>query len=589
MLRLGLPLAFLVATLALMTLSDRPLPRGDLVYADNQPVFSLDPQRVSFEHDMRLCYALYEGLTRWDTDTFEILPAAASSWTVSPDGRIYTFTIREEARWSNGDPVTASDFVFAWRRAMTPDVGAQYASLFFRIEGAEAYFTRRAERLGEYAARPASERTPDAARALHEAGVADFEESVGVRALDDRTLEVRLAAPTPYFLDLASFAPFLPVHPPTVEAWTTFDAASGAIRTDPGWTKPGRLVTNGPYELARWRFKRDLRLERSATFHDPSRARSAAIDRLVIEDGNTMTLAYETGAIDWATDVVVDYVGDMLEQQRDDIHAFPTFGVYFWHINCEPALPGGAPNPFADAAVRRAFTLAVDRVALVEHVRRRGEQPATTFVPPGAIPGFDEGRDIAGLAFDPDRARADLASAGWTDRDGDGAAENAAGEPFPVVELLCSTGSYHEQIAQALQEMWAEALGVRCRIVARESRTYRADLAGRNYMLARGGWFGDYGDPVTFLDLHRTGDGNNHRGFSDPIVDDLLARADREPDPRARMDLLEEAERYTTTEAVPLIPLWRYAQFYLFDPERVRGVSLHPRRVQYLGEIEVTP
>lgn len=591
MLRLGLPLALVIAFLALTALSDRPLPRADLVYADNQPVFTLDPQRMSFEHDMRLCYALYEGLARWDNHTFEILPGAAEAWEVSPDGRTYTFRIRQGARWSNGDPLRAGDFVYAWRRALMPDVGALYASLFFRIEGAEAFFNRRADRLGQHAACPASERTPGGARALHEEALRDFDETVGVRALDERTLEVRLVAPTPSFLDLVCFAPFHPVHPPTLDAWTTLDPATGALRTDPGWTKPGRIVTNGPYTLERWRFKRDMRLERSDTFHDPSRALSRAIDRVVIEDASTMTLAYATGAVDWATDVLVDYVGDMLDQQREgkrnDIHAFPTFGTYFWHINCEPALAGGAPNPFHDPRVRRAFTLAVDRESIVEHVRRRGELPATTFVPPGSIPGFDDARAIAGLSFDPQRAKAELASAGWIDRDADGVPENESGEPFPVVELLCSTGAYHEQIAQAMQEMWQAALGVRSRIVARESRTYRADLSSRNYMLARGGWFGDYGDPITFLALHRTGDGNNHRGYSDPAIDDLLDAAEREPDPRARMALLEEVERITMTETLPLLPLWRYAQFYLFDPQRVRGISLHPRRVQYLGQIEV--
>ena len=588
MLRLGLPIAVVAAVLGVAALTDPPLDRADFVYADSQPVFSLDPQRMTFEHDMRLCYALYEGLARWDNETFEILPAAARSWEVSPDGLVYTFHIRDDARWSSGDPLRAGDFVYAWRRALLPDVGALYASLFFRIEGAEAFFERRADALAAYAERPASDRTAEAARALFEQALADFDETVGIRAIDEKTLEVRLVAPTPYFLDLVCFAPFHPVHPETLEAWASIDGATGALRQDPGWTKPGRIVTNGPYRAARWRFKRDLRLERNGMFHDPSRAISASVDRLVIEDGNTMTLAYETGAIDWATDVTVDYVGDMLEQQRDDIHAFPTFGTYFWHINCEPTLSDGRDNPFHDAGVRRAFALAIDRDAIVNHVRRRGELPATTFVPPGSIPGFDPGGEIAGLTSDPERARREFEAAGWADRDGDGTPENEAGDEFPVVELLCSTGSYHEEIAQALQEMWQEALGVRCRIVARESRSYRVDLRQRGYMLARGGWFGDYGDPITFLALHRTGDGNNHRGYSDAIVDDLLDRAEREADPDARMDLLEEVERYTMTETVPLLPLWRYAQFYLFDPDAVSGVSLHPRRVQYLGEIEVT-
>jgi len=563
--------------------SDQPPPPAEFTYSEQSSIITLDPQRLSYTHDMRVSYCLYEGLLRWDNDTFEPQPAVAESWTVSEDGAAWTFHIRPEASWSNGDPVLASDFVFAWRRAILPDSASDYTALFFLIDGAEDFFQWRAEQLERYAALPAAERTPEAAAQNWERALNRFDESVGLRAIDDRTLEVRLSRPTAYFLDVVCFAIAHPVHPPTVRAWASLDADTGRLLQRHDWTKPPHHVGNGPMALTDWRFKRTFRMERSQTYWNQDAIGVDSIAVMEIENPNTAVLAYQTGAVDWVTNADrVGYLAEMLEQarrgERDDIHAFPTFGTYFWSFNCTDTLTGGRPNPFADPRVRKAFALATNKNDITDKVRRLGEPATGSLVPPGSIPGYTP---PDGLDFDPAAAVALLREAGWADSDGDGAIEDASGRPFPVVEMLCTTGSYHEDIALTLGSMWEQSLGVRTRVVSKETKAYKDDLSRRDYMCARGGWYGDYGDPLTFLELCRTGDGNNDRGYSNSKFDALLDRAATEPDSAQRYEILRRAEAMIVEEECPVLPIFQYVQFYLYDPDRLSGVSQHPRLVQY--------
>ncbi len=592
-------LAVLLLALGAAVAADRPLPKADLTMIERTEFNTLDPQRMSYIHDNRVSYAIYETLVRWDIHgDFGILPGLAQTWALSDDGLTHTFHLDPKGAWSNGDPVHASDFVFAWRRAMVPDTAADYSGLFFAIKGAEALFNWRDAQLVQYSERPERERTIAAATALYDETIAQFEKTVGLRAIDDYTLEVTLERPTAYFLDLCAFSPFNPVHPPTIMKFTAFDGPSGRIQQDYQWTKPHNIVCNGVYKPKSWRYKREMYLVRNPYFRDPSIGFADTIRIMPINDPNTSLLAYETGAGDWQTDVTVSYVADMLEQkkrgERDNVHAFSTFGTYFWSFNCRPRLGDGRDNPFADPAVRRAFTMAVNKQEIVDKVKRSGEAPARMLVPPDSIQGFANPK---GLPFDPVRAKEELASAGWIDRNGDGVPENEKGEPFPTVSMLYSTGSYHADIALAMGRMWQQHLGITYELDAKELKVYKDMLKKKDYMVARGGWFGDYGDPTTFLELHKTGDGNNDRGYSDPVFDDMLVRAANEVDPEARMRILEEAERYTMEDTLPILPVWHYNYYYMFkppvdadgnpNPGGVRGISTHPRLVQYLYLLEI--
>lgn len=586
--------ALIVAALVGIAMTDRPSPRADLVWIEPADFNTIDPHRMSHLPDFRIAYALFEGLVRLDTlsDDLHPIPALARTWEVSGDGLTYTFHLDPGGRWSNGDPVTSRDFAYSWQRAMMPETGADYLKLFHLIRGGREFTDWRSAQQRAYAARPEGERSPAAALELRDGANRRFRETVAIATPDDRTLIVTLIRPVPYFLDLCAFGSFLPVHPPTIERFTDIDPRTGALHQRQGWTKPPFLVCNGPYTVDRWRFKREMRLVRNPRFRDPTLARSRTIAVRFIENQNTSLLAFESGTADWHSDLEVDYIGDLLAEERagrrDDVRAFDSFGTYFWSFNCTSRLADGRENPFHDARVRRAFALAVDKAAIVGQVRRGAERAASSFIPPGAIPGYQAPQ---GLPFDVRRARAELAAAGWVDRDHDGVPENAAGTPFPTVEMLATPVGAHRDVAQVLGRMWESALGVRSKVVIRETKVYRASLKQHDYMVARGAWFGDYLDPTTFLDIHRSGDGNNDRGFSDPRYDELMAQADGESDAAARLVILEEAERYAMEEALPVLPIWHYAQYYLARPadrpEGLKNLSAHPRLIQYPFLLEV--
>lgn len=581
--------------------SDPPRPRADFTFINRGDVATLDVQRASWMQDLRVIRCLYEGLVKNDifSREFSLLPGVAQRWEISPDARTYTFHLRADARWSNGDAVRASDFVFAWRRALMPETACDYTGLFQLIEGGKEFFDARTRQLAGF--RPGV----DDARALYQQAIALFDASVGVKALDERTLQVRLVRPTPYFLNLCAFAVFYPVYPPLVSSYEKPSQLTGRIEIASGWTKSDASISNGPFRLASWRFKRDLRLEKNEYFWDRA---SIALDSIAIpsvEDPNAAVMAFRTGAVDWVTDTVPGYRAEILagkrafeaehsteiesmraegldlteiarrlpHDPRNFIHAFPAFGTYFFNFNCLPRLADGRDNPFADPRVRRAFVMAIDKRRIVEQVRRVGEPIATTLIPRDSIPGYSSPK---GLAFNPDAARKLLAEAGFP-----------GGKGFITVEILFNTDGGHDKVAETIKKDWEENLGVSVSLQQREVKVFRNDLKNQNFMVSRAGWFGDYGDPTTFLDLNRRDDGNNDRKYNSEEFESLMNRADTETDPEARMAILRQAEELIVERDLPLIPLYQYVQMYMYDPRKVTGISSHPRQEQNAYRIDV--
>ena len=627
MMKILLPLTLLAAlVVAVIGFEDRR-PRADFVLVHSTDLFTLDPQKMSYQHDLRMAKALYEPLALVGPDG-EVEPAAAESWEVSDDGLRWTFHLRDGLRFSNGDPVTSEDFQYAWRRGLLPDSAGPYSSFFWVIRGAEAFATWRETALALHA-------DPSSRDLLVEKGKIDpdeadrilsetpeetlertwrrFDETVGISTPDDRTVVVELERPLAYFPDYVAFMTWSPVHRPTLEAATSMDAATGRLREDPGWAKAGRLVGNGPFRLARWRYQRDCRFERNQHYWNTDAVPLDSIEAVVIEDPNTAIMAFQSGDVDWLPDVTAEQKSDLLAErlaydathakeiarrratgesmedilptlpapgpgERRDLHALDAFGTDYFQVYSAESLADGRPNPLADNRVRRALAMAIDKQAISERVTRIGERPATTLVPPGSVVGY---QGPAGLPFDPDRARDELDAAGWI-LEADGVRRRDTGEAFPTIEILYSTGSpRYRGNSLALRDMWRRELGIPVEVRGRPGKDYRERVEKGEFMVARGGWFGDYGDPTTFLDMHKTGDSNNHRDYSNPNVDRLLGEAATTSDPERRFELLAEAERIVVEEDLPLIPIANYKTLYMYDPTQVRGFTHHPRLEQH--------
>lgn len=610
MLKLLVPFLLLIAAIGATVLTDRPQPPADFTFINRGDVTTLDLQKMSWMQDLRVARGLFEGLVKHDifTSDYAIRPAVAESWEVSPDGLSYTFHLRSNAKWSNGEPVRAQDFVYSWRRALLPDTASDYTALFQKIKGATAFFDWRQKQLAAFAPALGDEGRPleaTAAGALWRETLAKFDELVRLRATDDHTLQFELELPFAPFLDLCAFAVFYPVYPPLVGPYEQPDRSTGQLDIQFGWTKPPLIVGNGPFVLTTWRFRRDMRLEKNPLYWNAPAINIDSVAIPSIEDTNAAVLAFRSGAIDWLSDVSATYRADILDDKRqfyrenraqlDDlrtqgfdqveidrrlppdprnhIHAFPAFGTYFYNFNCQPRLQDGRDNPFADARVRRAFAMAMDKDRIVNEVRRVGERVATTLIPPGSLVGY---RSPAGASYDPAAARALLAEAGYP-----------GGKGFITVELLFNKDGGHDVVAQAVAKDWERNLGVNVELATREIAVFKEDLKNQNFMIGRAGWFGDYGDPTTFLDLSRKDDGNNDRKYSSAAYEDLMNRSDREPDAAKRLEILSQAESLLVDTDLPLIPIYHYVQMYMFDPHKVTGISSHPRQEQNVWEVDI--
>ncbi|CAK9051173.1 Oligopeptide-binding protein OppA (Stage 0 sporulation protein KA), partial [Durusdinium trenchii] len=384
-----------------------------------------------------------------------------------------------------------------------------------------------------------------------------------------------------------------------------------------GWTKPPELVSNGPFMLTSWRFKRDMRFEQNPHYWNREALNLETISTPSINDPNAAVLAYTSGVVDWVSDVTPAYRADMLadkmafyqenieeytrlkaeghdmfeidrrlpDDPRKDIHAVPAFGTYWYNFNCLPTLPDGRRNPFSDARVRRAFAMTVDKQSIVQDVQRLGNPVARTLIPKGSIPGYtspDGLRCISDAATEEEK-QAIVAEARQLLRD----AGYATPADVPTIEILFNKDGGHDLIAQVVQKNWQEYLGVSVRLAQKEIKVFRDDLKKQRYMVSRAGWYGDYGDPTTFLDINRIDDGNNDRKYHNPRYEQLLNEAAVELDAERRMALLSEAERISMDEDLPMVPLFHYMTVYLFDPDTLSGLNPHPRTEQnvYLFDV----
>jgi oligopeptide transport system substrate-binding protein len=495
--------------------------RADLVFVNGAEPETLDPAIITGQPEGRVVNALFEGLCAYD-ENGQAVPGVAERWEVSPDGKTYSFHLRADAKWSDGTPLTAEDFVRSWQRTLTPLTGSQYNYQLFPIKNAQSFA---------------------------EGKFTDFS-LVGVRAADALTLVVELENPTPYFIQLCAFPTLHPVPVRLIEKFGD------------DWVKPGNLVGNGAYALESWRINDKIRLRKNPHYWDRANVSLETIDVLPISDANVAFNFYASGLADLLMDKGLAPPA-LLEdlKKREDFHAAPFLGIYFLRYN-------SAKGPFTDERVRQAFSLAVDKKRIVEKITRAGELAAPGFVPLG-IPGY---AGTEGLAFDPKEAKRLLAEAGYP-----------GGKGFPNATYLYSKSELNEAVAVELQSMWREELGVNVNLARQEWKVYLNSLSLLDYDIARSSWVGDYPDPNTFLDMFLTGGGNNRTGWSSAEYDRLIAESARELDPARRFAILRQAEDLLVQKAVPICPVYYYVGIQLYDPAKLGGIRAnvldeHPLR-----------
>jgi oligopeptide transport system substrate-binding protein len=469
----------------------------------------LDPHLATTANDYTVLSALFEGLVGEHPATLAPVPGVAERWELSADQLTYTFHLRADAKWSNGDPVTSRDFLASWQRVLTPSLAADNAYLLYIVQNAEAF---------------------------HQGTLTDFAQ-VGVSAPDDRTVRITLEHPASYFLSLLQHWVWWPVHLPTLQKH------GSPYERGNRWARPDTFVGNGPFNLAEWRTGQHLHVVKSPTYWDAATVRLNAVRFHPIEDLNAEERAFRSGQLHLTEALPVAKVDAYRASSPDLLRIDPYLGTYYYTLNIN--------RPFLnEPRVRRALALSVDRTGIVEKILRGGQQPAHAFTPPDTA-GYTA---TARFDSDFDEARRLLAEAGYPE-----------GKGAPVLEILLNTSENHRVIAEELQATWRKELGLEIRLNNMEGKSVLAARRVGDFQILRSSWIGDYNDPATFLNVWTSSSGNNHSGWSRPDYDQLLFQAARTSDPAARHALFQQAEALLVADA-PIIPLYHYTHVFLKHP-----------------------
>ena len=483
---------------------------GILHWGNGTEPQSLDPHVATGVPEHHIIVALMEGLVHKNSKTLEPEPGVAKSWTVSDDGRVYTFELRDDARWSNGDVHNAHDFVWSWSRALQPALGNLYAYMYFPIVNAHEFYK------GE---------------------ITDFEQ-VGVKALDDLTLQITLKNPTPYFLQLLDHYSMYPVHQATIEKFGRADERGTR------WTYQGNFVGNGPFKLKTWEINRAIEVERNTFFHGNDEVKLNGIVFYPTENVTTEERMFRAEQLHYTNDVPIDKVQTYRDANDPALKVVPYLGTYYYRINVrEPHLQ--------DKRVRRALGMTIDREQLTEHVLKAGQIPAYAMTPPNTRGYYPP----VSLSFDPEAARQLLADAGYPN-----------GEGFPVTEILYNTNEGHRKMAVAIQQMWREHLNVEVTLLNQEWKVYLDSESSGDYQISRAGWIGDYVDPNNFLDMFLCDGGNNRTGWCNEEYDRLILEvAPTAKTHEERLAVFTQAETMLMDD-LPVLPIYTYTTKHLVHP-----------------------
>lgn len=488
----------------------------------NSDVQSLDPHKTSTVEEANIIRDLFTGLVVQDQEA-NLIPGAAESWTVSADGKVYTFKMRAGATWSDGSPVTAGDFVYSWRRVVDPATGSEYASMAFPVLNAEE--------INGGKAKP---------------------EDMGVKAIDDNTLEVTLKGPTPYFLEMLTHQAMYPVNKANVEKFGN------------DFVKAGNLVSNGAFTLAENVPNDHIKIVKNAKFYDAANVKLDTVNYIPTEDRAAGIKRFEAGEVDSMNDMPTEQLADLKAKFGDQIHLTPELGTYYYIFKSQKA-------PWNDSKLRNAISMVIDRDQLAEKVWQNSMIPAYSLVPPG-VKGYET--SVMEYAEMPQLDREDAAKKVF--------AELGISPEKPMkLELRYNTSENHKNTAVAFQEM-LKPFGFDVSLINTDGKTHYSYLEQHgDFDVARAGWIADFKDPVTFLNLAKTGDGNNYGEYSNKDYDVLMDKAAVEADPAARMKELSQAEAIMIKD-LPLLPLLYYGNHNVVS-SKLHGfadnvMDVHPSR-----------
>ncbi|QRG68135.1 peptide ABC transporter substrate-binding protein [Brevibacillus choshinensis] len=470
-----------------------------------------DPALAEDSTSGALLRATFDGLTRIGEDG-KPHESVAEKIDVSEDGMTYTFHLRD-SKWSNGDAVTAKDFEFAWKRALDPKTASNYAYQLYYLKNAEEYNLGKAK-----------------------------VEDVGVKALDDKTLEVKLKNPTPFFLELTAFYTYFPVNQKVVEA-------------DAKWAGEAKThVGNGPFKLESWEHKSKVVLVKNDNYWDKDAVKLDKIDFSMVEDENTELSMFDNGDLDWAGAPLSALPTDAIPALKDSgkMETRPIAGTYMYKFNTEKA-------PFNNAKIRKAFAYAINRQTIIDNVTQANQQAAMGLVPP-----------TMAVSSNPYFKDNDVETAKKLLEEG---MKEEGITKLPTLTLSYNTSEGHKKIAEAIQDQWKKAFGVDVKLENKEWKVFLDDMHQGNFQIARSSWTGDFNDPINFLELFKfKKGGNNDTNWENPKYQELLNKSALEKDPEKRKAILAEAEALFMDE-MPAAPIYFYTHSYVKN-EKVKGVVL---------------
>ncbi|MDQ0150461.1 peptide ABC transporter substrate-binding protein [Eubacterium multiforme] len=509
-----------------------------ITYNIGAVVETIDPALNTAVDGSTIISNAFEGLVKLDEND-KAIPGVAKEWKVSKDGLTYTFKLRDDAKWSDGKAVTAKDFEYAWKRVLTKKTAAEYAYQLFYIKNAEEYYNGKVK-----------------------------DKDLGIKVIDDNTLEVKLNSPTPYFIELMAFPTYMPVREDVIKA-----------NKDKWINKPETYISNGPFKLTDYQMKDSYTFEKNENYWDKDNIK---LEKLICKMATDETSSYaslESGDFDVISNVPIERIDD--GKEKGLVKIYPNLGTYFICVNVGnefDKLDKNVQKALSNKKVRQALSLAINRVSIVEDVAKAEQVPSASFVPSGLKD--DDGKEFKNNKFDPtkqeenvEEAKKLLKEAGYPD-----------GKGLPEIELMYNSEGGHKAIMEVIEQNWKD-IGVKVKLTNQEWAVFLNTRQNGDYQISRHGWSADYTDPMTFLDMWLSGNaedknswGNNDAHFSNKEYDELIKKAKKEKDNKKRFEYMKKAEEILLEE-MAVIPIYDYTKIHGAQPY-VKGF-----RASTLGQV----